>query len=191
MHRPNSSTGIRLPYGHKGVPLHELQQSLEQLDTAIAYRKQTLRELWRRAAVADRALAVQRMLREGGVPGDVTDVLVTLMDNLEAVFRALRTARTQGQAAAISAAEVDLQLAARALDEFIDEAGLFDRIFEVSESFLIDVPYERGIRPLPSMFEQRALLLHQIARIVARRRRREPIRMLSPLTMSVNIPVQR
>lgn len=189
MHRPNSSTGIRIPFGHKGVPLHELQQSLLELDNAIIQRKRTLRELWRRAAVADRALAVQRMLREGGIPGDVADVLVSLMDNMQAAFRAVRTARTQGQSVAIAGAEVDLQLATRALDEFMEEANVFEKLFEVSESYLIDVPYERGIRPLPSMFGQRELLLHQIQRIATRRRRRGPIRMLSPLTMSGSIPI--
>jgi len=191
MSRPNSSTGIRIPYGHKGVPLHELKQSLQEIETAIAQRKQVLKELWRRAGVPDRVLALQRMMREGGVPGAAADVVVTLTDQMETAFRQVRAARASGQPARISAAEVDLQLAIRALDELIAEAGLFDMLFKVSESFLIDVPYERGIRPLPSMFEQKERLLDQIERMEMKRRQRGPIRMLSPLTMSGNIPIIR
>lgn len=191
MPRPNSMTGIRIPLGQKGVPLHELKASLRTLDDAIAHRKHTLKELWRRASVADRALAVQRMLREGGVPQEVADSLVTLMDRLEEAFRAVRQARAQGAHAQISAREVDLQLCTRSLDEFIEEMGVFDLLFKVSESFLIDVPYERGIRPLPAMFEERGRLRDQIERQEQHRRRRGPIRMLNPLTMSGNIPVVR
>jgi hypothetical protein len=194
VNRPNSSTGIRIPYGHKGAPLNELQQSIAEIDDAIAHRYKTLRELWRRASTADRGLSLSRYLREGGLPQDLQDVLVTLNENVERAFRAWRQAKGQ-QSAAARQLEVDVGLAERARDDFLDEEGIFEALFRVSESFLIDVPYERGIRPIQSLLEHKKLLLDQVARLQARRdatvRRRAPVRMLSPLTMSGNIPVMR
>lgn len=195
MHRPNSSTGIRVPLRHGEKAAQDLRQALADLEARIERRKATLFVLWDQAKLPDRALAVHRLLREGGAPADDAERLAELEERVQRAFTQLRTARAAGEKARVLQLEVEVQLAERDRDNFLSESGLIDALFRYGETYLMDVPYDRELRPLTEMLERKERILDQIARLEARREpkqlRRVAIRLLSPATMSSEgIPVQ-
>lgn len=192
MHRPNSSTGIRVPLRHGAQAAQDLRQALVDLEARIERRKATLFVLWGQAKLPDRALAVHRLLREGGLAADDAEALHQLEERIQRAFTQLRAARASGEKARVLQLEVEVQLAERDRDNLLSSRELTDALFRYGETFLMDVPYDRELRPLTEMLERKERILDQLSRLEARREnRRVAIRLLAPATMSMEgIPVQ-
>lgn len=194
MHRPNSSTGIRVPTRHGLQASQELRQALADLEARMERRKETLLVLWNQSKLPDRVLAVHRLLREGTVDAADAEQLQEHEQRVQAAWAQLRAARAAGEKARVLQLEVEVQLAERDRDNFLSSSGLIDQLFRYGETFLMDVPYDRDIRPLSEMLERKERILDQLSRLESRRepalKRRVAIRMLSPATMSSDgIPV--
>lgn len=192
MQRPNSSTGIRVSLRHGEQAAQELRQALVDLEARIERRKATLHVLWEKAKLPDRGLAVQRLLRDGGLAADDAEALTELEERVQMAFFQLRAARTSGGKARVLQLEVEVQLAERERDRFLSERGLLDAVLRYGETYLMDVPYDRELRPLAELLERRERILDQLSRLAARReKRRVAIRVLAPATLSHDgIPVQ-
>ncbi len=194
MHRPNSSTGIRVPMRHGLQAAQDLRQALLDLESRMERRKATLLVLWNQAKLPDRVLAVHRLLREGTVAAGDAEQLQEHEQRVQRAWAQLRSARSAGEKARVLQLEVEVQLAERDRDNFLSSSGLIDQLFRYGETFLMDVPYDRDIRPLSEMLERKERILDQLARLESRRegplKRRVAIRLLSPATMSSEgIPV--
>lgn len=186
MYRPTSSTGIRIPLRHGAdAAAQDLRQALSDLEQRIAERKRELAQLWPRARVADRTLAVHRLLKDARLSAADAEALEDHEHRVATAWAQWRTARTGGEKARMLQLEVECQLAERERDAFLDRRGLEADLFRCGESFLLDVPYDRELRPLGEMLERRERILDQLGRLEARTRtRRSAIRVLSPLSMS-------
>lgn len=192
MHRPNSSTGIRVPLRHGAQAAQDLRQALADLEARIERRKATLFVLWGQAKLPDRGLAVHRLLRDGGLDAGDAETLQQLEERVQRAFTQLRAARASGEKARVLQLEVEVQLAERDRDNFLSSSGLLDALLRHGETYLMDVPYDRELRPLGELLERKERILDQLARLEMRReKRRVAIRVLAPATMSMDgIPVQ-
>lgn len=170
----------------------DLRQALADLEARIERRKATLFVLWNQSKLPDRVLAVHRLLRDGVVDAADAETLQDHEDRVQRAFSQLRAARAAGEKARVLQLEVEVQLAERDRDAFLSQSGLIDPLFRFGETFLMDVPYDREIRPLSEMLERKERILDQLARLERRdaTKRRMAIRVLSPLSMSQEgIPV--
>lgn len=191
MQRPNSSTGIRVPLRHGAQAAQDLRQALVDLEARIERRKANLLVLWAQAKLPDRCLAVHRLLREGALPAGDAEALSRLEERVQKAFRQLRAARASGEKARVLQLEVEVQLAERERDAFLAESELLDALLRYGETFLMDVPYDRELRPLAELLERRGRILDQLSRLESRReKRRVAIRVLAPAVSHEGIPVQ-
>jgi hypothetical protein len=186
MLRPTSSTGIRISPRHGAdAAAQDLRQALSELEARIAERQRELARLWPRARIADRTLAVHRLLKHGLSCAEDAAALEQHEQRVAVAWSLCRGAKAAGEKARVLQLEVECQLAERTRDRFLDRRGLLEALFRVSESFLLDMPYDREMRPLGELLSRRERILDQLARLEARsRQRRSAIRVLSPLSMS-------
>lgn len=139
---------------------------LATIERDIERTRRTLMDLWRRASPADRLFAVDRLLREVVLDHDVAAQLHSVQDHVRDAWATARVAAhlRDSVPADASLASLQLRLIERDRDVFLEQNGLFDRVFVAAEGYFRDVPQIQGAPTLKTLLYERevarASLLH-------------------------------
>lgn len=137
------------------------EHELRSVEGQLARRTVELEELWRHAPIADRFLAVQRILLEGEIDREQSGTLEDLnlcVQRLWTEIRALRRRTLDAQdRLRLLALEGELKRAEHSRDLFLDEQGLVEVLFSSAETFF--VAYGPGELPFRDLVRRRDELL--------------------------------
>jgi len=121
--------------------------------------RRSLLELWRRASPADRLFAVDRLLRETVLEHEVSQRLHAVQDAVRDAWATARVAAHLKDSVPADAglASLQLSLVERDRDVFLENNGLFDRVFVAAESYFRDVPMIQGAPTLKTLLNEREI----------------------------------
>jgi hypothetical protein len=119
---------------------------LHTLDHEIDVARRVLRELWWKATAADRIFAVDRLLREDMLAPAVQAKLQHLQDVVRDAWVTARVASALHESVPADAQLAGLQLtiAERDRDNYLEAHRLYDALFIAAESYLRSVPIVAG-----------------------------------------------
>jgi hypothetical protein len=145
----------------------DARAELTQVSHAIAERRMELADAWRKAPTADRLLAVQRMLQEGGLPQDAVGRIEELHEVVRAAWAIVRADRKRTDEESrhrLLRAEMDLQIAENERDRYLSESRLEIELYRAAESFIMTTKYGPDRPPLKALLlKQRALELEVLS----------------------------
>lgn len=118
-----------------------LEPDLEQVMSRLADRTHELEERWRAAPVADRFLSVQRFLADGRMREEQRARVEELNQHVQKAWADLRANKQECKDAhdqiRLLALEAALAKAERMRDLYLDETGLVEELFCVSETYFM------------------------------------------------------
>jgi hypothetical protein len=120
--------------------------SLGLVERAIEASRRKLRELWWKASTADRLFAIDRLLREDLVAPPVLGELQRVQDRVRDAWATARAVSAFGINVPADAQLAGLQLtiAERDRDNFLEQERLFDALFMAAEGYLRSAPLGAG-----------------------------------------------
>ena len=120
--------------------------SLGIIEREIEQARRALRELWWKASTADRIFAVDRLLRDEVVARPVQHALQDVQDVVRDTWVTARVASALHESVPADAQLAGLQLtiAERDRDNFLEEHRLYDALFISAESYLRAMPIVAG-----------------------------------------------
>jgi hypothetical protein len=134
--------------------IDDARNELSQVSHAIAERRMELAQAWRKAPTADRLLAVQRMLQEGGLPPEAVAQIEAAHEAVRAswaIVRADRKRTDEESRHRLLRAEMDLQIAENERDRFLSESRLELELYRAAESFIMETKYGPDRQPLKAL----------------------------------------
>jgi hypothetical protein len=121
-----------------GSPLTKLERRIDET-------RRTLRELWWQTGTADRLFAVDRLLRDDLIAPGLQAQLQAKQDAVRNTWITARVAaKLDDVAADAQLADLQLTMAERDRDNFMEEHQLFDPLFMSAESYLRPIPIVAG-----------------------------------------------
>jgi hypothetical protein len=134
------------------------------LEREMAEQRRRLLELWRLASPADRLFAVDRLLRETVLPGDVQRQLQVVQDAVRDAWVTARVAKVLKDKMPADARVASLQysLSERVRDAFLDQHELYDRLFLVAEGYFRTSPLTQGTPTFRDLWRRREILLAEM-----------------------------
>jgi len=120
--------------------------SLGIIEREIEAARRALRELWWKTSTADRIFAVERLLRDEVVPHGVQQNLQHVQDVVRDTWVTARVASALHETVPADAQLAGLQLtiAERDRDNFLEQNRLFDALFVSAEGYLRAMPMVAG-----------------------------------------------
>ena len=131
----DDQTNRQRQYAPRGPSvLSAMQKQIDEI-------RRNLCELWQDAAHTERMFAVDRMLRDCALPAAAATELGELQDRVRDAWAAARLqAASAPRFANAKLAGLQLTLAERELDGYLEAHGLYDALFTVAEAYLHEAP---------------------------------------------------